>query len=69
LDVLQNINFIKRLGEIDPGIGDGMKLAMEARALPVRRSREISGGQPAKGSNQWILAGFQDDICCREVLR
>src|SRR3981189_1540986 len=42
---------------------------MPLRAPPKRRSRAISGGSSAKRSTPWILAGFHDGICCKEVPR
>src|ERR1700722_10080217 len=37
------------------------------RAPPDGRSREMSGGASAKGSKQWILAGFHDGISFKEA--
>ena len=39
------------------------------RASPDRRSPVLAAVHPPKGAGTWILAGFQDDIFCKEALR
>jgi hypothetical protein len=47
----------------------GMKLATKGLGSAGLAKPRISGGPSAKGSNQWILAGFHDGIFCKAAPR